>query len=166
MVHRHRQKGRADGLLERQGLHDHPALRLRDLGEHPARARQPLQGDRPPERLHAALHPGVPPAEGKGPREGLCAGGGLGHRGRQRKAHGAPVRAPDERDPFLRALPEDHQVLPRPAEAVQPVVLRRALGKDDAPVPALLRVPVAGGPHDARDRRGSHGGNARHAPHL
>ena len=45
-------------------------------------------------------------------------------------------------------------------------VLRRALGKDDAPVPALLRVPVAGGPHDARDRRGGHGGNARHAPHL
>lgn len=26
-----------------------------------------------PERLHAAVHPGIPPAEGKRPRKGLCA---------------------------------------------------------------------------------------------
>ncbi len=44
-------------------------------------------------------------------------------------------------------------VLPRPAAAHQPVGQRRALGDAHAAVPAHHRVPLAGGPHRARDAR-------------
>ncbi len=50
----------------------------------------------------------------------------------------------------LRAL---GAVLPRPAAALQPVGERRPLGAPAPPVPAHERVPLAGGPHGARDRR-------------
>ena len=43
---------------------------------------------------------------------------------------------PDLGDPFLRALCQDGALLARPAEAVQPVVLGRPLGKDHPSVPA------------------------------
>ena len=49
----------------------------------------------------------------------------------------------------LRALQEYYPVLPRPAQAVQPVVQCGTLGKDHPPLPADIRVPVAGGTHHA-----------------
>ena len=60
---------------------------------------------------------------------------------------------PDVRDAVLRALPPHHPLLARSAEAVQPVVQRAALGKDEPSVPAPPRVPLAGGPHHARHGR-------------
>ena len=44
--------------------------------------------------------------------------------------------------------------LPRPAPAAEPVGQRRALGAAAPPVPAHHRVPLAGGPHRPRHRRG------------
>ena len=75
-----------------------------------------------------------------------------GHRGRRREAARAPVCAPHQRDFVLRALSEDYPLLPGPAQAVQPVVQRGALGKDHPALPALLGIFVARGPHHARDR--------------
>ena len=85
--------------------------------------------------------------------EGFAPECAVGHRGRRREAARAPVCAPHQRDFVLRALSEDHPLLPGPAQAVQPVVQRGALGKDHPTLPALLGIFVAGGPHHARDRR-------------
>ena len=52
--------------------------------------------------------------------------------------------------------------------AVRPtsVVQRDALGKEHAPLPSHQRVPLAGGPHHPRHRRGGAGGDHAHARHL
>ena len=47
--------------LARARLHGHQAVGLRALGEHPARARRHVQGDRPRERVLPAVHPAVLP---------------------------------------------------------------------------------------------------------
>ena len=64
------------------------------------------------------LIPGIPAAEGEGPRRGLCAGVRVGHHGRQREAGGALLHPPDVGDAVLRALPRHHPLLARPAEDV------------------------------------------------
>ena len=81
LVPRRRAPGRAGRLLAGQGLHGHPAVRLRDLGTDPAAARRPLQGDRARQRLLPAVHPREPPAEGGRARRGVRAAGGVGHAG-------------------------------------------------------------------------------------
>ena len=53
--------------------------------------------------------------------------------------------------------------LPRPAAAHQPVGQRAPLGDAHPPLCAHPRVPVAGGPHRARHRRGGGGGDDLHA---
>ncbi len=58
------------------------------------------------------------------------------------------------------------QTLARPAAQIQPVVLRHALGEDDPPVPAHGRVPLAGGSHRPRHRRGGAGGDDADAARL
>ena len=85
---------------------------------------------------------------------------------RQREAGGALLHPPHLRDPVLRALRPHHPLPPGPAQAVQPVVLRPAVGEDLPPLPAPPGVPVAGGPHHARHRRGGHCGNPADVQHL
>ena len=60
LVHRRRAPGRAGRLFARQGLHGHPALRVRDLGTHPEGTRRPVQGHRARQRLLPAVHPREP----------------------------------------------------------------------------------------------------------
>ena len=67
----------------------------------------------------------------------VCAGGCLGDHGRAGAPAGEDMRAPHVRDAVLRFLRERCAFLPRPAEGVQPVVLRGALGEDHAAVSAL-----------------------------
>ena len=81
--------------------------------------------------------------------EGLRAGMRHRHHRRAESALRASDRPPHIRDAVLRALQEYHPVLPRPAQAVQPVVQCGTLGKDHPPLPADIRVPVAGGTHHA-----------------
>ena len=58
----------------RPRLHGDQAVGLRDLGEHPARARRHVQGDRARERVLPAVHPAVLPREGSRARRGLREG--------------------------------------------------------------------------------------------
>ena len=69
---------------------------------------------------------------------------------------------PHERDDLLRHVFQVGGQLARPAHEVQPVVQRDALGKEHAPLPSHQRIPLAGGPHHPRHRRGGAGGD--HAP--
>ena len=62
LVHRRRPARRAGRLLAGQGLHGHPAVRLRDLGADPAGPRPAHQGDRARERVLPAAHPAEPAA--------------------------------------------------------------------------------------------------------
>ena len=62
------------------------------------------------------------------------------------------VVRPTSRDDHRRDVREVGAELSRPAAAHQPVGQRRALGDAHAAVPAHDRVPLAGGPHRARDR--------------
>ena len=78
LVSRRRPARRAGRLLAGQGLHGHPAVRLRHLGADPAGARRALQGHRPRQRLLPAVHSREPPDEGEGARRGVRAAGRLG----------------------------------------------------------------------------------------
>ncbi len=69
------------------------------------------------------------------------AGGGVHH-----PAH--------QRDDHLGHVPQVDPELPRPAHPHQPVGQRHALGDAHAHVPAHHRVPLAGGAHRPRHRRG------------
>ena len=112
------------------------------------------------------LIPESPAPEGEGPRGGLCPRVRLGDHGRQREAGGAAVRPAHLRDAVLRALRQHHPLLAGPAQALQPVVQRAALGEDQPPLPAPPGVPVAGGPHHARHRRRGPGRDHADAEHL
>ena len=125
-----------------------------------------VQEDRARERVPAGADPGEPAPEGEGPRGGLRPRVRLGHHGRQREAGGAAVHPAHLRDPVLRALRQHHPLLAGPAQAVQPVVQRAAVGEDLPPLPAPPGVPVAGGPHHARHRRGGPGRDHADAEHL
>ena len=75
-------------------------------------------------------------------------------------------RAADVRDDHRRRVRELGAELSRPAAAHQPVGQRRALGDAHAAVPAHDRVPLAGGPHRARDARGGRRGDDADARRL
>ena len=160
LVSRRRPQGRTGRLLAGQGLHGHPAVRLRHLGAHPARARRPLQGHRPRQRLLSAVH-SREPADARGrARRRLCTAGRLGDQGRHRGPRGEAHRAADVGNDLRRDVPEVDSVVARSAGAHQPVGERRALGEGDAAVPADDRVPVAGRAHRARDGGGGAGRDA------
>ena len=57
---------------------------------------------------------------------------------------------PDLGDHHLEHLQELDPVVPRPADPLQPVGQRRALGDAYASVPAYGRIPLAGGPYGPR----------------
>ncbi len=147
----------------RPRLHGDQAVGLRAVGEHPARPRRHVQGDRARQRVLPAVHPGLATsrrrrrtsrASRRSARSSPTTGSRL--RGRQaragRRARGAARRAADLRDDHRRVVREVGAELSRPAAADQPVGERRALGDAHAPVPAHRRVPLAGGPHRARHR--------------
>ena len=119
---------------------------------HPARARRPLQGHRPPERLFPAADSAELSAQGSRARGRLLAGTGGGDH-RRRQGTGRAVRHPadfgNHHRPLLRQVDPE---LSRPAAAAQPVGQRGALGTAHAPVSAHHRIPLAGGPHRARHR--------------
>ena len=161
LVHRPGAPRRARRLLAGQGLHGDPALRIRDLGVHPARPRRSHQGHGPRQRLLPALHPQEPADEGGGARRGIRAPGGMGHKRRHRRARGAAGRAADVGSHHRDDVRQVDPVVARPARAHQPVGQHRPLGESDAPVPAHHRVPVAGRPYRARDGGGGRGGDAQ-----
>jgi hypothetical protein len=66
----------------------------------------------------------------------------------------------------LRTLCQHHPLLAGPAQAVQPVVQRGALGKNHAPLPAHAGILVAGGPYHPRNRAGGHRGDRAAAGDL
>ena len=161
----------------RARLHGDQAVGLRAVGEHPARARRHVQGDRPRERVLPAVHPAVAssrrrPRTSRASRRSArwsrttassratassCPTG---------RARGAAGRAADVGDDHRRDVREVGAELSRPAAAHQSVGERRALGDAHAPVPAHHRVPLAGGPHRARDRRGGRRGDDEDARRL
>jgi hypothetical protein len=75
-------------------------------------------------------------------------------RRRRQGAGRAGRRTPDVRDDHQRLTGALDLELPRPPDEDQPVGERRALGAAAAPVPAHLRVPLAGGPHRTLDAPG------------
>ena len=147
-------------------LHGAAALRVRHLGAHPAPARRPHQGDRAPERVPPPVHPREPAPEGGRPHRGLRPAGRLGDPRGQPGARGASRDPADERSDHRLDVREVDRVVPGPAGAHQPVGEHRALGDGDPALPAHRRVPVAGGAHRARDRRGGAGGSPAHARGL
>ena len=160
LVPRRRPPRRARRLLAGQGLHGHPAVRLRDLGADPAGARRAVQGDRPRQRLLPAVHPREPAEQGGRARRGLRAAGRLRHPRRRRGARGEAGRPADLGSDHRHDVREVDAVVARSADPDQPVGERRPLGEGDAAVPAHDRVPLAGRAHRARDRRRGRGRDA------
>ena len=159
-------QGRHGRLRPGEGLHDHQALRLRRVGEHAARHGPAHQGDRPRQRLLPAVRPEEPARAGEGARRGLLARVRVGDDRRRGRARGAARDPADLRGDHLLDLREVGAVLARPAGAHQPVGERRPLGEGDAALPAHDRVPLAGGPHPPRHRRGGAGRDAQDARRL
>ena len=93
--------------------------------------------------------------QGSRARRRLRAAGGVGHEGRRPRCSrsGSPSVPTSEVD-LRDDVREVDSVVARPARSDQPVGERRALGEGDASLPAHHRVPLAGGPHGARDRAG------------
>src|SRR5262249_16841375 len=77
------------------------AVRLRDLGGDPARARRPDQGDRPREHLLPPVRARLGAATGGRPRRGVRARARRRHRGGREDARGAARRPPHLRGPAL-----------------------------------------------------------------
>mmetsp|Transcript_4028 Transcript_4028/g.11628 ORF Transcript_4028/g.11628 Transcript_4028/m.11628 type:complete len:293 (-) Transcript_4028:54-932(-) len=148
-----------------QGLHGDPPVGHGGVGRAQGRAQPPHQGVRRAERLLPPLHPHVVPVQGGRARRRLRQGvrggdtppaDGVGRRadpGPRRQARRAPRRPPDVGDHHLGDVPPVDHVPPRPAAQDQPVGQRGAVGDEDPALPALLGVPLAGGPHGARDGR-------------
>ena len=151
LVPRRRPPRRAGRLLARQGLHGHPAVRLRDLGADSAGARSRVQGDRPRQRVLPAVHPREPAEQGGRARRRLRAAGGLRDARRRRGARGKARRAADLGSDHRHDVREVDPVVARPADPDQPVGERRPLGESHASVPADDGVPLAGRAHGARD---------------
>ena len=163
LVQRRRPEGAAGRLLAGSRLHDHSAVRLRDLGIDARRARSPHQANRPRERLLPALRAALAAREGSRARRGLQPAGRLGHARRRRGADRVAGHPADQRGDHRRGGQGLDPVVPRPAAAHEPVEQRRPLGAAHAPLPAHRRVPVAGGAHLPRHRAGS-GRRGRHRP--
>ena len=157
MVHRRGVKDQARRLRPRKGHHGHPSLRLRHMGEHPARTRQALQRDGARKRLLSHANSHELPHQGEGACRGLRPRSRRGNSRGRRRARRAPRHPSHFRNYNRQHVFQMASVLPRPAHTHQPVGKRNALGKDHPPVFAHLRVLVAGGSHRARHR----GGGAR-----
>ena len=115
---------------------------------------RPHQGDRRRERLLPAVHPRVVPAAGGRARRGLQPRA-RGRHGRRRQGARGADRRPTHLGDGDRGVPgQVDPELSRPPAAVEPVVQRRAMGAPSPRVPAHERVPLAGGPHRARQPRG------------
>ena len=106
------------------------------------------------ERVVPPVHPPELPAAGGRARRGLQPRAGGRHHRRRQGARGAGRGAAHQRDHLRRVHGEVGAELPRPAAAAEPVVQHRPLGAAAPPVAALHRVPLAGGPHRPRHRRG------------
>ena len=119
-----------------------------------------FKDDRAPERVLPAVHPRELPHEGSGARRRLRAGAGGRDARRRQEARRAARRSSHVRDDHLLDVREVGAELPRSADADEPVGERRPLGDAHAPVPAHDGIPLAGGPHRARDRRGGRRGGA------
>ena len=83
------------------------------LGEHPARARRDVQGDRAQERLLPALHPEVVPREGSRARRGLRQG--------VRRRHAPPARS---QGPDGGLIPDPEAKLEEPLDRAADVARR------------------------------------------
>lgn len=68
VVHGRGEEGGAVRLLECEGLYDHQARGLCDLGADPAAARRGVQEDGRGECVHADVHTGKPSGKGEGSR--------------------------------------------------------------------------------------------------
>ena len=92
--------------------------------------------------------------------EGFAPGGGLGDPRRRGEAAGAPVRAPHLRNAVLRPL---RQVSSIPGATCPSCITSGARvvrwEKTTRPFLRSRGIPLAGGPHHARNRRGGDGGN-------
>ncbi len=159
-------QGRHGRLRPREGLHDHQALRLRRVGAHAARHGPAHQGDRPRQRLLPAVRAEEPAGAREGARGGLLARVRVGDDRRRGRARGAARDPADVRGDHLLDLREVGAVLAGPARPHQPVGERGPLGEGHPPLPAHDRVPLAGGPHPPRHRRGGSGGDAQDARRL
>ena len=157
LVRRGRPPRRPRRELGRSRRDGDQAVRLRDLGGDPARARRPDQGDRPRELLLPAVRARLGAGAGGRARRRVRARGRRRHGGGREEAGGAARRASHLRGADLVDVRPLGAVLPRPAAALQPVGQRRPLGAAAAPLPAHDRVPLAGGAHRPRDG----GGGAR-----
>src|SRR5215217_6821715 len=153
--------------LRARARHFRPkALRVRHLGAHPGRPRRPFQGDRTPERVLPAPHPGELSQEGGRDRRGLRPRARVGDDGGAREARGTARRPANLREHHLRLLQRLGPELPGPPDPHQPVVQRDALGEGHPSVPAHRRVSLAGGAHRTRHRRGVARGGAADAGRL
>ena len=110
--------------------------------------------------LLPAVHFEQRAAAREGPRGGLCAGGGVGDAQRADGPAGAAGHPPHVRDGHVPGVCAVDPEPPGHAAAREPVVQRRALGvQAPAAVPAVARVPVAGGPLGLPQQdRGGRGG--------
>ena len=159
LVQRRGPEGGAGRLLAGARLHDHPAVRLRDLGVDARRARPAHQAHRP--RATSTSRCSCP---SRCSRRRPSTSRASTHRWRgspTRAARSSTSGSPSGR-PARRSSPRLGQgldpVVPRPAAAHEPVEQRRPLGAAHAPVPAHRRVPVAGGAHLPRHRGGGRRG--------
>ena len=146
---------RARRLFAGQGLHGHPPVRLRHLGADSAGARRRLKATGHVNAYFPLFIPESLLHERGRARRRLRAAGRVGDQGRHRGARGEARHPADVRGDLRDDVREVDPVVARPARPDQPVGQRRALGEGDASVPAHHRVPLAGRPHRARDRRGS-----------
>ncbi len=106
-------------------------------------------------RARGGLRQGDGGGDAPSPQEHRRQAAARSHGGTGRALHHPPDVGDDHRR-FLLALDQEP---PRPAAADQPVGKRDALGIAHAPVPAHQRIPLAGGPHRARERGRGDGGD-------
>ena len=151
MVHGRDCGSRTGGLRAGQGLYDRPAQWIRHLGKDAAGSRRHVQGDGTSECLFPAVHSRELPSERSRTRGRIRSRSGR----RDPRRRGEAGRA--ARDPshignhYLEFLPQLDPVLSRPAAPHQSMVQRGAMGDANALVSPHDRVPLAGGPHGARD---------------
>mmetsp|Transcript_16181 Transcript_16181/g.33203 ORF Transcript_16181/g.33203 Transcript_16181/m.33203 type:complete len:477 (-) Transcript_16181:529-1959(-) len=160
VVQRRHSPERDDQLLRHLRVLHPEAVELQDMGVHSGLVQRQDQGAGRGERLLPPLRLPGPPREREGPRRGLRPRGRLGHQVRRRHPRQAHRRPPHLRDHHVPRLQRLDQIPPRPPPQAQPVVQRRPLGvQGPHPLPALPRVPLAGGTHGPRilRRRQRHG---------
>ena len=145
---------RAGRLLTRARQYGDSAVGVWHLGEHAAGPGRHVQGDGARERILPPSHPDVLHRKGEGARRGLRSGAGRCHAGRREGARGAVRHPADVRDDHLLDVRQVGAELSGPPDPHESVGKRHAVGDAHAPLLAYRRVPLAGGPHGSRNRRG------------